>query len=133
MEPLKKRKPYDSDLTDTQWKIIALLASLPKMSTGRPRVNQREALNACLYVLSTGCRWNDIPHDFEISDSSAYRYLCLLKKKKLLTKIFDRLKGKAHREGKIRLNNCYLDASVVKSKRGRKDNEDILENIALQV
>lgn len=131
MEQLR-RKPYDSDLTDRQWELIVDLASLPGKSTGRHRVNQREAFNACLYVLSTGCRWNDLPHDFGVSDSSAYRYLLTLKRRKLLTKIFDRLKGKAEQQGKIRLNNCYLDASVVKSKRGAKDSAAIRANTGLQ-
>lgn len=130
MEQLR-REPYDSDLTNGQWELIADLATLPAKSTGRHRVNQREAFNACLYVLSTGCRWNDLPHDFGVSDSSAYRYLLTLKRRRLLTKIFDRLKGKAERQGKIRLNNCYLDASVVKSKRGANDSGVIRENTEL--
>jgi len=112
------RKPYDSDVTDAQWALISDLATLPEPSTGRHRVNQRESLNACLYVLSTGCRWNDLPHDFGVSATSAYRYLGALKRRRLLNKIFDRLKGVAERSGKIKLNNCYLDASVIKSKRG---------------
>ena len=113
-----QRQPYDSDLTDSQWELISDLATLPVKATGRKRVNSREALNACLYVLSTGCRWNDLPHDFDLSDSSAYRYLRELEKRKLLGKIFEKLKAQAHKQGKISLHNSYLDASVVKSKRG---------------
>ncbi len=113
-----QRKPYDSDLTDKQWELIKDLATLPNKDTGRPRVDAREAFNACLYVLSTGCRWNDLPHDFGLSDSSAYRYLKELEKRKLLGKIFERLKNKASQQGKISLHNSYLDVSVVKSKRG---------------
>src|SRR3990167_10929598 len=112
------RKPYDSDIADRQWLLIADLATLPAKGTGRKRVDQREAWNACLYVLSTGCRWNDLPHDFSLSDSSAYRYLKELEKRKLLGKIFERLKNQAKKQGKISLHNAYLDASVVKSKRG---------------
>lgn len=112
------RRSYDSDVTDEQWQRIADLATLPQKPTGRKRVNQREALNACLYVLSTGCRWNDLPHDFGMSDTAAYLYLKALKRKKRLEKIFERLKGEAKRAGKIKLHNAYLDASVVKSKRG---------------
>lgn len=112
------RKAYDSDVTDGQWQRIADLATLPQKATGRKRVDQREAMNACLYVLSTGCRWNDLPHDFGMSDTAAYLYLKELKRRKRLSKIFERLKGDAHRAGKIKLHNAYLDASVVKSKRG---------------
>lgn len=48
-----QRKPYASDVTDAQWARIADLATLSRAPTGRKRVSQREALNACLYVLST--------------------------------------------------------------------------------
>ena len=113
-----KRKHYDSDISDGQWDLIKDLAILSQKPNGRKRINQREAFNACLYVLSSGCRWNDLPHDFGISDTSAYRYLRTLKQKKLLSKIFERLKAEAERAGKIKLHNAYLDASVVKSKRG---------------
>ena len=126
-----KRKPYDSDISDEQWELIKDLACLPVKDTGRKRVNQQEAFNACLYVLFTGCRWNDIPHDFGVSKSAAYDYLKTLKKKKWLFKIFERLKQKAHREGKISLHNAYLDASVVKTKRGDAEPSDIQENIGL--
>lgn len=74
-----KRKLYDSDMTDGQWGLIKDLATLPQKKTGRKRIDQREAFNACLYVLSTGCRWNDLPHDFGMSDTTAYRYLRTLK------------------------------------------------------
>ncbi len=126
-----KRKHYDSDISDGQWDLIKDLAILSQKSNGRKRINQREAFNACLYVLSTGCRWNDLPHDFGISDTSAYRYLRTLKRKKLLSKIFERLKAKAERAGKIKLHNSYLDASVVKSKRGDAQSLAIQESTGL--
>lgn len=118
---MQQRKPYDSDVSDQQWALIADLATLPSKGTGRKRVDQREAWNACSYVLSTGCRWNDLPHDFGISDTTAYRHLQTLKKKRLLDQIFERLKGKAEHQGKISLHNSYVDGSVVKSKRGAKN------------
>ncbi len=58
------RKPYPSDLTDAEWEKIAPL--LPAISPiGRPReVDLRELLNGIFYVLSEGCRWRSLPHDF---------------------------------------------------------------------
>lgn len=126
-----KRKSYDSDISHEQWELIKDLASLPARKTGRKRVNQQEAFNACLYVLYTGCRWNDIPHDFGVSKSVAYDYLKTLKKKKRLSKIFECLKQIAHKAGKISLHNAYLDASVVKSKRGDVAPSAIQENTGL--
>jgi len=125
-----QRKPYASDVTDAQWAAIADLASLPPAPTGRKRVDQREAFNACLYVLSTGCRWADLPHDFGLSDSTAYRYLMELKRRKRLALLLERLKGEAEQADQLSLKNGYLDASVIKSKRGRNGQSGTRVNTA---
>ncbi len=58
------RKPYPSDLTDEQWAILAPLLP-PEVPAGRPRTTcLREVLNAIFYVLSTGCAWSALPHEF---------------------------------------------------------------------
>lgn len=57
------RKPYLSDLSDSQWMLIAPL--LPSSGGGRKRTTDlREVLNAALYLLRTGCGWRHLPHDF---------------------------------------------------------------------
>ncbi len=54
------RKPYPTDLTDTQWTIIQpLLAHLRTY-----RWQKRELINAVLYLVKTGCQWRNLPHDF---------------------------------------------------------------------
>ena len=64
MEAALARKPYRSDLTDEQWNIIEPLLPQP-FSVGRPRVvDFREIVNAILYLLSGGCAWEALPHDF---------------------------------------------------------------------
>src|SRR5512135_1722596 len=58
------RKPYPSDLNDAQWALIAPLLP-PPLSVGAPRTTDfREVLNAIFYLLSTGCAWSALPHDF---------------------------------------------------------------------
>ena len=55
---------YASDLTEGEWQSIAphLPAAKP---LGRPReTDLREAVNAMLYVLTTGCQWRLLPTDF---------------------------------------------------------------------
>jgi transposase len=49
---------YPSDLTDEEWALIE-----PHLGSRR-RVDQREVLNAILYVLTTGCQWRQLPKDF---------------------------------------------------------------------
>jgi putative transposase len=61
------RHPYDSDLSDERWALIADLIPAPKSNTitgGRPvQYDRREVLNAILYVARTGCQWRMLPHD----------------------------------------------------------------------
>jgi transposase len=113
------RKPYKSDLTDAQWARIKPL--LPKPAkTGRPRSDGREVINGILYVLSTGCRYEDLPHDIKASGKTCNRRLLEYQRKQVWQKIQLDLMKEADRRGKINLNNAYHDASVVKSKRGAK-------------
>ena len=58
-----KRKPYPTDLTDTEWAILKPL--VPKARAGgRPRsVDMREIINAIFYVLRGGIPWRMLPHD----------------------------------------------------------------------
>ena len=54
------RKSYPSDLTDRQWKEIeALYTGMRKC-----KWSKRELTNAVLYLVDTGCKWRQLPHDF---------------------------------------------------------------------
>src|SRR3954447_19305010 len=66
------RKPYPTDLTDEQWRILE--AQLPHPSgPGRPAtLDLREVVNALLYQARTGCQWRLLPHD--LPDWTAVRY-----------------------------------------------------------
>jgi len=48
------------EFSDEEWGIIKNLLT-PKSRVGRPRADDRMVLNSILYVLSTGCRWMDMP------------------------------------------------------------------------
>jgi transposase len=111
------RKAYRSDLSDTQWNRIRRLLPKPKRF-GRPRVNDREVINGILYVLHTGCRWEDLPHDIDASYQTCHRRLLEYQRRRVWQKILADLMREADRKGLINLNNAYHDASVVKSKRG---------------
>jgi transposase len=59
-----ERKPYPSDLTDAQWRLIAPLIPDAKPG-GRPRkYDMREVVDALLYLSREGCSWRALPHDF---------------------------------------------------------------------
>lgn len=113
------RKAYCSDLSDAQWKRIKRLLPKPKR-LGRPRVNEREVINGILSVLTTGCRWEDLPHDIDASYQTCNRRLLEYQRRRIWQKILADLMKEAGRKGLINLNNAYHDASVIKSKRGPK-------------
>ncbi|AMB46473.1 MULTISPECIES: IS5 family transposase [Methylobacteriaceae] len=59
----RARLRYETDLTDTEWAVIAPMMPEPA-SRGRPPVwTMREVLNAIFYVLRGGIAWRLIPKD----------------------------------------------------------------------
>ena len=57
------RKPYPTDLTDEQWKLVSRYVPEPKPG-GRPAAYaRREIVNAILYIAKNGCTWRNLPHD----------------------------------------------------------------------
>ncbi len=113
------RKAYRSDVTDAQWRRLKRLLPKPA-TTGHPRSNEREVLNGILYVLSTGCRWEDMPHDIGASYQTCNRRLLDYQRRRVWQKMLGELMKEADRKGLINLKNAYHDASVIKSKRGLK-------------
>jgi len=121
------RKAYRSDLSDAQWSRLKPLVPRPKRR-GRPRANEREVLNGIWYVLATGCRWEDLPHDLNASHQTCNRRLLEYQRRRVWQKMVGELMKEAARRGLLNLKNAYHDASVVKSKRGLKARSDTREN-----
>lgn len=62
--PTPPRKAYPSDLTDEQWSVLEPLVPGEEAKLGRPReVDDREVINAILYLNRSGCQWDMLPHD----------------------------------------------------------------------
>ncbi|RMF72133.1 MAG: IS5 family transposase [Planctomycetota bacterium] len=56
---------YPSSLTDAEWALAADLFELPEGSRGRPcKYDRRLMLDACCYVLRSGCSWRMLPKSF---------------------------------------------------------------------
>lgn len=67
---------YPSDLTDSEWMLLAPMIPPAKRGGRHRTVNLREVLNAILYVLSTGCQWKALPKDLP-PKSTAHNYFML--------------------------------------------------------
>jgi putative transposase len=59
-----QQQRYITDITDSQWESLGPILGA-RASTGRPRKhNIREVVNALSFLISTGCQWRNLPHDF---------------------------------------------------------------------
>ena len=83
MWTLENRKLYDrshlrypSDVTDEEWELIKPQIEPAKRGGRKREVDEREIVNAIMYVLSTGCQWRALPKDFP-PRSTVWHYLDL--------------------------------------------------------
>ena len=90
--PVKTRKAYTSDLTDAQWAIASPF--IPTHTSGRPRTtDMREVLNAIFYLLTNGCGWRNLPHDFP-PEGTVRDYFHKWRRAGILDKMHDALREK---------------------------------------
>jgi putative transposase len=110
------RKPYPSDVTDGQWRLIE--PSIPPPDPGgRPRsVNMREVVNGILYVVRTGCSWRQLPHEFP-QWITVYYYFRRLQKDGTWKRIHDRLRVQVRKKAgkKPTASVGILDSQTVKT------------------
>jgi putative transposase len=89
-----RRKPYPSDLIDAEWAIIEPLLPRP-VPAGAPRkVDLREVINAIFYVLTTGCAWKALPHDFLTPEGTVRGYFHQWRRSGLWQQIHDTLRSR---------------------------------------
>jgi putative transposase len=110
------RKPYKTDLTDAQWKIVKPLIP-PANPGGRPRgVDLREVLNTLLYQARTGCQWELLPHDLP-AKSTVWDYFARWRDDGTWQRVVDALRPKvrkaAGRDPTPRV--AYIDSQTVKT------------------
>ena len=116
------RRSYPSDLTDLEWEIIEPLLP-PAKRRGRERTTDlREVVNAILYILSEGCQWRGLPHDFP-PWSTVRNYFDKWKKKNLwknLNKVFrEKLRILETREGQPSAGIIDSQSVKTREKRGK--------------
>jgi transposase len=54
---------YPSDLTDTEWALVAPFIPPAKRGGRKRTVDVRAVLDGIFYVLATGCQWRALPKD----------------------------------------------------------------------
>jgi transposase len=106
-------------LTDEQWERIAAYFPQhpPSPKGGRPRVDDRECLEGILWLIRTGCRWQDIPVDLP-SGSTCWRRLRDWASEEILPKIHDILIEELDDLGEIDFEELFADATFIRAKKG---------------
>ena len=104
------------ELTDEQWGFIEPLL-LHKARTGRPRADDRMTINGILYVLTTGCRWMDMPNKYG-DDSTANRRLKKWERKGIWKRVMNTILSYAYGNDKLAMKVAVVDSSDVAAKKG---------------
>ncbi len=70
-----KERRYTSDLTDAQWECLKPLLPLNRSGPGRPlELDLRRVVDAIMYVLRTGCQWDELPTEYPNHNSVYYHF-----------------------------------------------------------
>ena len=108
------------ELTDRQWQAIQPL--IPKQTgPGKPRADDRQTLDAILYVMSTGCRWDDLSKtQYAHSYTTAWRRLKRWEEDGTWKKMLDALVSRGYSLGIVKMDSLSIDSTTVPAKKGER-------------
>ena len=89
----------------------------PLAKEGRPRVDDRMTVNAILYVLTTGCRWMDLPREYG-DDSTANLRLRRWEEKGVWRRVTEALVQSGYSLGRLNMRRLSIDSTDVAAKKG---------------
>jgi len=120
----RKRKPKPLatiwEVSDQLWAIIEPIMNEldpPRCTPGRPRIDQRAALNGVIYQMRTGCQWNVLPRKFG-DDSSVHRTFQRWVAKGVLEAIWAKLVENCEELGGVDWDWQAADAAMGKARFG---------------
>lgn len=103
-------------LTDRQWDFIGPLLP-PPARTGRPRADDRRTIEGILYVLITGCRWQDLPREYG-APTTVWRRLKQWGERGVWEHIWRTALFCLDVQGKLDWSMAFLDGSFAPAKKG---------------
>ena len=107
-----ERQAYGSDLTDSQW------AKIEPLYTGirNCKWSKRELTNGVLYLVDSGCKWRQLPHDFP-PYSTVYSFYRRALKSGLWDKILEHLVKVTRKKAGRNIDPSYaiIDSQSVKT------------------
>lgn len=112
-------------LNKKQWSKIQPHLS-GRAATGRPPADDKQTLEAILFVLITGYRWCDLPSEYG-SYVTAWRRHRRWTQDGTFARIWHMLLSELEFKGKLDLKKCALDGSFVRAKRGANGSAEPVE------
>jgi transposase len=111
-----RRKPYPSDLSDAEWKILEPLLPAEKEGGRHRGYALREVINALQYLIRNGGAWRSLPHDLP-HWQSVYHYFRLWKRDGTWVRIHDHLHEEVRRQmGRdVQPSAAVIDSQSVKT------------------
>jgi transposase len=104
---------------DELWEVIEpLLPERPPQKTGRPRVNDRAALTAIIFVLCTGIPWRWVPREIGCSGVTAWRRLREWQEAGVWTRLHRELLRRLNATGEIDWSRGVVDSSHIRALQG---------------
>jgi transposase len=85
-----RRRPYPSDLSDSEWKILEPLLPTEQPGGRHRGYALREIVNAIEYLIRCGGAWRSLPHDLP-HWQSVYHYFRLWKRDGTWLRVHDQL------------------------------------------
>lgn len=104
---------------DELWEVFrGLLPVREPQLTGRPRVDDRCAFNAVMYVLVTGIAWRYLPRELGCSPATAHRRLQEWQRQGLFERLHRELLCRLNAGGRIDWSSGVIDGSHVRALLG---------------
>ena len=104
-----------AELSEEQWEFIK--PHLPQQPiVGRKRADDRKTINIILYVLMTGCRWQDMPRCYG-SHKTTWRRHKRWSEEGIWDEILVASQDRAYATGKLSFETVAVDSTLIDSKK----------------
>jgi transposase len=104
---------------DELWEVFrGLVPPAKPQRTGRPRVDERIAFNAVVYVLVTGIAWRHLPPELGCSPATAHRRLQEWERLGVWQRLHRELVRRLNAAGRLDWSAGVIDGSQVRALEG---------------
>jgi transposase len=110
------------EVSDEQWTLLEPLLR-PKRrpdGKGRPPKDTRAVLNGVLWILGTGAQWREMPKKYPPFQTCHRRFQHWVRSG-ALAKLLRKLAKQLRAEGRLNLEEAFIDATFVAAKKGASE------------